>query len=58
MTAATGHLTFQRWIRRDHVAIGHERLRYRSLAFAKRMLGDSGYERLRAVALGALGRGA
>ncbi|MBD9479911.1 polysaccharide deacetylase family protein [Pseudoxanthomonas sp. PXM02] len=58
MTAATGHLTFQRWIRRDHVAIGHERLRYRGLAFAKRMLGDTGYERLRAVALSALGRGA
>jgi peptidoglycan/xylan/chitin deacetylase (PgdA/CDA1 family) len=58
MTAATGHLTFQRWIRRDHVAIGHERLRYRGLALAKRMLGDSGYERLRAAALGALGRGA
>jgi len=58
MTAATEHLTFQRWIRRDHVAIGHEQLRYRGLALAKRMLGDAGYERLRAVALGALGRGA
>lgn len=58
MTAATGHLTFQRWIRRDQVAIGHERVRYRGLSLAKRMLGDAGYERLRAVALGALGRGA
>ena len=56
MTAATRHVTFQRWIRRDHVAIGHERLRYRGLALAKRMLGDTGYERVRAGALGVLGR--
>ena len=56
MTAATRHVTFQRWIRRDPVAIGHERLRYRGLALAKRMLGDTGYERLRAGALGVLGR--
>lgn len=56
MTAATRHVTFQRWIRRDHVAIGHERLRYRGLALAKHMLGDTGYERLRAGALGMLGR--
>lgn len=51
MTAATGEETFRRWIACDRLAIGRERLRYQGLAMAKRLLGDAGYERLRARAL-------
>ena len=47
--AAPGPLTLQRWTRRDQVAIGQERVRYRGLSLAKRMLGDAGYERVPVV---------
>jgi peptidoglycan/xylan/chitin deacetylase (PgdA/CDA1 family) len=57
MTRATGERTFERWIALDSIAIGRERLRYGVLAAAKRALGDDGYERVRARALGLL-RGA
>lgn len=57
MTAGISDDTFARWIARNAIAIGRERLRYGVLAAAKRVLGDDGYERVRARALGLL-RGA
>jgi peptidoglycan/xylan/chitin deacetylase (PgdA/CDA1 family) len=54
MTATIDEATFGRWINRDRSAIGRERLRYAGLATAKRLLGDRGYERARARALGLL----
>lgn len=54
MTATIGDPTFQRWIARDVVAIRRERVRYASLALAKKLLGDDRYERVRAGALGML----
>lgn len=58
VTVATGDATYARWLAFDPVAITRERIRYATLATAKRLLGDRGYEQLRKSALTALGRAA
>ncbi|WP_162456527.1 polysaccharide deacetylase family protein [Pseudoxanthomonas kalamensis] len=57
VTRAIDETVFARWIEGNRSSILRERLRYQGLSLAKRMLGDAGYERVRARTLAAL-RGA
>lgn len=51
ITAALDERRFGAWIAGNTVAISRERIRYGTLSMAKRLLGDSRYERVRTHAL-------
>lgn len=57
MTLAVDDDSLNRWIACNRLAIARERMRYRGLTLAKQMMGDAGYERLRARALALLRSG-
>lgn len=52
VTADVAPATLRRWVEGAATDIGRARLRYATLGFAKRVLGDRRYERLRARLLG------
>lgn len=56
VTRATGDEALSRWLHGDRLALARQRLRHGVLGAAKKMLGDSRYERMRSRALAGEGQ--